>query len=55
MPRVARERGIAEDKVRGIVRNYTQGRQFGVLGEARVNVVELNLALDDVPTAPLKR
>ena len=47
IPRVARERRISEDEVRQLVRKHTAGRQFGVLGEPRVNVLELNLALDD--------
>jgi K+-transporting ATPase ATPase C chain len=46
VPRVARERGLAEEKVRQLVRDATEGRTFGVLGEPRVNVLELNLALD---------
>ena len=44
--RVARERAIQEDQVRLIVAAHTEGRQFGFLGEARVNVLELNLDLD---------
>jgi K+-transporting ATPase ATPase C chain len=47
IPRVARERRIGEDEVRRLVRKYTEGRQFGVLGEARINVLELNLSLDE--------
>ena len=46
IPRVARERGIPEDKLRQIVAEHTEGRQFGFLGEPRVNVLELNIALD---------
>jgi K+-transporting ATPase ATPase C chain len=44
--RVAKERGLSSDEVRRFVREHTEGRQFGLLGEARVNVLELNLALD---------
>ncbi len=47
IPRVARERRISEDELRRLVRKHTEGRQFGVLGEPRVNVLELNLALDE--------
>jgi K+-transporting ATPase ATPase C chain len=47
VPRVARERGISEDTLRQIVSAHTEGRQFGFLGEPRVNVLELNLALDE--------
>ncbi|MCI0564977.1 MAG: potassium-transporting ATPase subunit KdpC [Nitrososphaera sp.] len=48
VPRVARERSMREDEVRKLVREHTEGRQFGILGEPRVNVLELNLALDTV-------
>ncbi len=44
--RVARERGMQAGEVRALVRKHTQGRQFGFLGEPRVNVLELNLELD---------
>jgi len=47
IPRVARERRMSEDEVRQFVRKHTEGRQFGILGEPRVNVLELNLALDE--------
>ncbi len=46
--RVARARDLPEERVRELVRAHTEGRTFGVLGEARVNVLALNLALDAV-------
>jgi K+-transporting ATPase ATPase C chain len=47
IPRVARERRMSQDEVKRLVHQCTEGRQFGVLGEPRVNVLELNLALDE--------
>jgi K+-transporting ATPase ATPase C chain len=46
--RVARARGLDEAPVRQVVARHTQGRQFGILGESRVNVLELNLALEAI-------
>jgi K+-transporting ATPase ATPase C chain len=45
-PRIARVRGMAENVVRQLIEQNTTGRLFGVLGEPRVNVLKLNLALD---------
>jgi K+-transporting ATPase ATPase C chain len=46
--RVAHARGIEESKVRSLVLTYTKKRQFGILGEPRVNVLLLNIALDEL-------
>ncbi len=46
IPRVAKERGISEQDVQAAVARHTKGRQFGFLGEPRVNVLDLNLDLD---------
>ena len=46
VPRIARVRGLREDRVRVLVESHIQGRTWGFLGEPRVNVLALNLALD---------
>ena len=47
LPRVAKERGATVEQVRTFVAKHTEARQLGVLGEARVNVLELNLELNE--------
>jgi len=46
VPRIASARGIAPDRIRNLIESETEGRTFGFLGEPRVNVLQLNLALD---------
>ena len=52
--RVASERGLSEDQVSILVDKQTEGRTFGILGEPRVNVLLLNLALDELKPMPKK-
>lgn len=52
VPRVARERNMSEAELRNIVAAHTEGRQFGFLGEPRINVLELNLDLDNRKPRP---
>jgi potassium-transporting ATPase KdpC subunit len=47
LPRIAKERGATVDQVRALLAKHTEGRQLGILGEPRVNVLELNLELDE--------
>lgn len=49
--RVANARGRSEADIESLVEKYTEGRQFGILGEARVNVLLLNMALDGIQPA----
>ncbi|MFZ1073090.1 MAG: K(+)-transporting ATPase subunit C [Verrucomicrobiia bacterium] len=49
IPRVARARGMSEDNVRALVKQNTSGRDLGLFGEPRVNVMTLNFALDQLP------
>jgi K+-transporting ATPase ATPase C chain len=50
--RVAQARSLSADRIRDLVAQYTEGRQLGFLGEARVNVLRLNLALDSLTSTP---
>jgi K+-transporting ATPase ATPase C chain len=45
-PRIARARGVAVERVQAVIETYTEGRDLGLLGEPRVNVLAVNLALD---------
>lgn len=47
MERIAEARGLGGEQIRGLIAEFTEGRTFGLLGEPRVNVLKLNLALDE--------
>jgi len=48
VPRVARARGLSEDQIQALIKQFVEDRQFGILGELKVNVLKLNLALDEL-------
>jgi potassium-transporting ATPase KdpC subunit len=48
VPRIAKTRNLPEERIRQLVEDHTEGRLFGLLGEPRVNVLKLNLALDQM-------
>jgi potassium-transporting ATPase KdpC subunit len=54
VPRIARERGLSESQVRQIIQQHTEQRTWGLLGEPRVNVLEVNLALDQAKAMAAK-
>ena len=55
LPRIAKARGLDPEKIRNLVKRYTDSPDFGVLGEPGVNVLQLNLALDATSSSPLSK
>lgn len=51
IPRVAKARQVTEDRLRQLLQDHWEGRQWGFLGEPRINVVQVNLALDNLEKA----
>jgi K+-transporting ATPase ATPase C chain len=52
IPRVAKARGLSEEKLHDLIQQHIDGQNLGVLGDPGVNVLQLNLALDAVTTQP---
>lgn len=48
VPRIAKIRGVDEEELYKLVKEHTEGRQLGIFGEPRVNVLKLNMALDEL-------
>jgi K+-transporting ATPase ATPase C chain len=55
VPRIATARGLSEEAVRTLISAHTRGRMLGVLGEPGVNVLELNLALDNLRASEIPK
>lgn len=53
LARVAKARGLAAEQVRGVFRQYTEGPQLGLFGNQRINVLQLNLAMDNAAASEL--
>lgn len=48
VPRIAKERGISEERLYDLINTHKEGRSLGLFGEPRINVLEINIALDDM-------